>query len=238
MKTFVLITSIFMISFSLEAQVQNSGWLASFNTLKLNNKFSLHAEVQVRSGDKFENIQTVILRPGINYHITKTLSASMGYGYVSGRRNIGSISGYLGEHRLWQQLTYNHKLKNISAAHRLRFEERYLPNASIINNELKRSGFSNAYRLRYFLRSIIPLNNKPAFAKGMFTALQNEIFINTGDGDAVNGKLFDQNRLYVAIGYRLSPKFDIETGYMNQYVSGRINDANNHIIQLAVYKRL
>jgi hypothetical protein len=45
--------------------------------------------------------------------------------------------------------------------------------------------------------------------------------------------------LYIAGGYRLSAKADLELGYLNQYVNGRGSQfTNNHIIQLAGYLRL
>ena len=73
----------------------------------------------------------------------------------------------------------------------------------------------------------------------MFSALQNEVFLNVGDKSAVNGKVFDQNRFYLALGYRLSAEFDIEAGYLNQYVSGSNDNLSRaHILQLATYVRL
>ena len=95
-----------------------------------------------------------------------------------------------------------------------------------------------ANRFRYFIRNILPLNAEPGFSKGMFAALQNEVFLNFGNKENVNGKTFDQNRLYMAVGYRFSKSFDLEAGYMNQYINGRNNDVNNHIAQIATYIRL
>jgi hypothetical protein len=103
---------------------------------------------------------------------------------------------------------------------------------------LETDGYDNAYRFRYFIRNIIPLATRGAFSTGPFFALQNELFLNTGDKSAVNGKAFDQNRLYGAVGYRLKGKLDLEAGYMNQYINTRTSFVNNHIVQLAVYKRL
>jgi len=50
--------------------------------------------------------------------------------------------------------------------------------------------------------------------------------------------LFDQNRIYFAVGYRFSSKFDAEAGYMNQYTNGMVTDVSNNIIQVAFYTRL
>ena len=74
------------------------------------------------------------------------------------------------------------------------------------------SGNLFANRFRYFNRAIISLKKQKPFVKGAFAAVQNEVFLNIGDKSAVNGKFFDQNRLYLAAGYRFSPKFDGEIG--------------------------
>ncbi|MEI6946999.1 DUF2490 domain-containing protein [Paraflavisolibacter sp. H34] len=220
------------------AQVQHSGWLANFSTFKLSDKFSLHFDGQFRSSDRLEHLQTVLLRTGLNYHLTKKISLTAGYAYIPGRRTIQNESGYLAEHRIWQQAIYAYKIKTVSVQHRFRFEERYLPIATLHNNDLETDGYNHAYRFRYFLRNILPLVKGQTFTQGPFFALQNEVFLNTGDKSAVNGKTFDQNRLYLAFGYRLPGKIDLEAGYMNQYSNTRNYFTNNHIAQLAVYKRL
>jgi hypothetical protein len=221
-----------------KAQPQFSGWVASFNTFKLNTRFSLHFDAQLRSTDELQQVQTILLRPGLNFHATKSLVITAGYAFISNRRTINGVSDLLPEHRIWQQGLFNHKAKNISIAHRIRFEERFISKAKVVNNELETDGTSQAFRFRYFIRSIFPLTATPSFSKGVFLALQNEVFLNTGNKSAVNGKTFDQNRLYCAIGYRLPNKIDLEAGYMNQYTSTRSSFTNNHIVQIAVYKRL
>ena len=76
-----------------------------------------------------------------------------------------------------------------------------------------------------------------AFTKGMFAALQNETFFNLQNKDQLNGSFFDQNRVYIAAGYRFSKKVDIEAGYLKQSVNGRTNNTNNNVGQLAIYTR-
>jgi hypothetical protein len=233
---FLFVAAIFFSS--LQAQVQFSGWLASFNTFKLNNKLSLHFDGQLRSSDDIASVQTVLLRTGLNVHVHKNWVLTGGYAYIANRRTVGGFSDLLPEHRIWQQAIFNQKLKNIAVAHRARFEERFLSRSKVVNNDLEPDGYDPAFRFRYFIRGVLPLSSQPAFSKGLFFALQNEVFLNTGDKSVVNGKTFDQNRLYAAIGYRLPGKIDLEAGYMNQYTSTRTSFANNHIAQIAVYKRL
>lgn len=109
----------------------------------------------------------------------------------------------------------------------------------VINNQLKNDESVYANRFRYFIRNVIPFQQQKTFSKGVFAALQNEVFVNIGNTSNVNGKFFDQNRLYLAMGYRLSSSFDLETGYLNQYISGRSGTfTNNHVWQVAGYLRL
>lgn len=240
-SVFVSCFILFFNSHVCDAQTQFSGWLASFNTFSLNKKFSLHFDAQLRSTDKLQQVQTILLRPGINYHVNKSVVGTIGYAYISNKRTLNRVEALLPEHRIWQQALLSQKIKKVSIAHRLRFEERFISKAVVTNNSLKTNGSDAAFRLRYFIRSIVPQLQTSAantFAKGLFFALQNEVFVNTGDKSAVNGKTFDQNRLYGAVGYRLPGKIDIETGYMNQYIVTRSSFTNNHIAQIAVYKRL
>ncbi len=222
-----------------QAQVQQSGWLASFNTFKLKNKWSLHFDAQVRSSDNLKQVQTLLLRPGLNYHINKKLTATGGYAYIPNRRTVEGVNDYLAEHRIWEQVVYSHKIKTVAASHRLRFEQRFLPQAIRVADKLETDHYLPAYRLRYFTRHVLPLQRQPVFNQGWFAALQDEVFVNTGNKTAVNGHFFDQNRLYLAVGYRLpATKIDLEAGYMNQYSKTRTSFVNNHIAQIAVYKRL
>ncbi len=223
---------------SANAQTQFSGWLASFNTFKINDRFSIHFDAQVRSTDKLEQVRTIILRPGLNVKLTDKLTASVGYAYIANRTTVIGISELLTEHRIWQQALYAKKIKNLVLLHRLRFEERFLPQPKVVGSSLKTDDYTTVFRLRYFIRSMVPLVKQRSFTKGFFMAVQNEVFLNTGNKTAVNGKTFDQNRLYAAIGYRLVNKIDVEAGYMNQYTVTRSSFTNNHIVQIAVYKRL
>ncbi len=242
MKKFIpTIVIVFLVFLSSPAQTQTqfTHWDAVFSTIKTGKKTSLHTDVQWRSTDNIKNTQTLLLRPGLNYHLNKKIILSAGYAFINNRRTIGNISGYAAEHRLWEQLIINHKVKTVAVAHRFRLEQRFISKSIVVNNELQNDGSLTAHRLRYFIRNILPLKKQETFNKGMFAALQNEVFVNIGNNDNVNGEFFDQNRLYLATGYRLSKKADLEIGYMNQYVNGsgsRIT--NNHIFQLAGYLRL
>jgi hypothetical protein len=244
-KFFLLLIAIIISTSSIAQVEQNTGWLASFNTIKLNKTLSLHAEFQLRSTDNWQQIQTILPRVGLNYHFKPNQFFTLGYAYIPNRVSISGESALLGEHRIFQQYTVSHKAWSASVAHRFRLEERFVPTGKLVEDQVEKSGDLYSTRLRYFARAIIPLTHKKPFEKGMFAALQNEVFLNVTNKENVNDELFDQNRLYGAIGYRLCKKFDIEAGYLMQYTNRRPlvgsnanNDVMNHVIQLAFYSRL
>lgn len=241
-----LIPVVFLLLSSLQLRAQTlhtfSGWTAVFGSVKLNSKFSLHLEGQLRSADKWSEAQTILLRTGLHYHVRKNHIATLGYGFIHHHRRIGAVGGWGPEHRIWEQYIINQPVKASGRAtalqHRFRLEQRFISKSIVKNNELATETHQFAQRLRYFARWVVPVTKTAAFKKGAFVSLQNEVFVNFGDTYAVNGKFFDQNRAYGAVGYRFSPKYDMEVGYMNQYVSGRSSNTSNNILQLAGYVRL
>lgn len=234
------------------SQTQFAGWLATFQTYKFNDKLGLYFDGQLRSTDQVKQIHSLLLRPGLNVYFTPNFIGTVGYAYIHQQRSTGGVTGYLPEHRTWEQLMFTHKIPAHHAAHtttlthRFRLEQRYIPKFHAENGHLAHDKHVYAGRFRYFARAIIPVlaTTKSAqgptpFTKGFFASLQNEIFVNVGNNSNVNGKFFDQNRAYASFGYRCSKQFDVEMGYMNQYISGTgSNSTNNHIAQVATYVRL
>jgi hypothetical protein len=175
---------------SAQEQTQ-TGWMASFNTFSLHAKWSMHLDVQVRSTDHFNQIQTLLFRPGINYHIRKNQVLTAGYAYIPNRYYTSVDNELLVEHRLWQQFILLQPVAKTSIQHRFRLEERFLPVWESGNNDLFVTGTNFSTRFRYFTRAIVPLKKHASgFEEGIFTALQNEIFFNTSNRQHVNGETF------------------------------------------------
>lgn len=200
------------------------------NSTRLNEKWGLHLDVQVRSADQWDGVRNSLVRPGATYFINKSSNATVGYLHVNTYlKQDGASNNTLTEHRIWEQYIFAHRIKPIYAQHRFRLEQRFIETAGD-------DVFSQ--RLRYFFRFVLPiLDTKETFAKGPFVAMQNELFFNIQNKDKLNGKLFDQNRAYGAVGYRFSKSFDLEAGYLNQFVNGAASNTMNNVVQLAVYTR-
>ncbi|MCX2475116.1 DUF2490 domain-containing protein [Pedobacter sp. MC2016-05] len=213
-----------------QTQYQNSGWFMFVNNTKFNQKWGLHFDVQVRSADDWGYVRNTLVRPALQYFINKDHNVALGYLWQTTQNKAEGVSNtFLHEHRIFEQYIFSHKLSSIFASHRVRVEQRFIGRA-------KEDVFSQ--RFRYFFRLIQPLQKTAeSFDKGMFVVLQNEVFLNFQNKEKINNSVFDQNRLYLAGGYRFSKKVDLEVGYMNQAVKNFTNHTNNSIVQFAVYTR-
>jgi hypothetical protein len=215
-----------------QTQQQNSGWFLFLNNTKINKKWGAYFDMQVRSAHQWENVRHLLLRPGITYYASEKHELTLGYLLNDTFTHIeGASNNTLTEHRIWEQYVFKHKLlRNVSAAHRFRLEQRF------IERQGKDELF--AQRLRYFVRFIIPLEKGiKSFEEGVFVALQNELFFNVQHKNELNHQFFDQNRAYAAAGYRFNKHLDIEAGYLNQFIKGLENKTFNNVIQLAVYTK-
>jgi hypothetical protein len=242
MKKILLAAVLSIFTTLLHAQTinQNTGWFMFLNSTKFNDKWGMHFDLQVRSEDNWNRVRNILVRPGLTYYINKNSNATLGYlytptllatkiNYIDAAGN-SFAKGSLTEHRIWQQYIYNHQpWKGATLSHRLRLEQRFIERQT---DDL----FSQ--RFRYFFRLIQPLQKQEgAFTKGVFAALQNELFFNIQNKDQLNGSLFDQNRAYLAVGYRVSKAFDVEAGYLNQTIKGASRNTMNNVAQLALYTR-
>lgn len=216
---------------SAQTQYQNSGWFMFLNNTKFNDKWGLQFDLQVRSADDWGYVRNTLVRPAVQYFINNKSNVALGYLWQNTElRLIGSTNNSLTEHRIFEQYIYNHKINSVFTSHRFRLEQRFIERLN--NDDL----FSQ--RFRYFVRFIKPLQKaEPTFTKGAFVALQNEIFLNLQNKSQINNSVFDQNRAYLAVGYRFSKQFDVEAGYMNQAQHGASANTINNIIQLALYTR-
>lgn len=233
-KILFLLSSFLLLTISsLKAQDNQFGnWYAWFNNIKFSEKWGMNNDIQFRGGKNWRENSLFLIRPGINYYISTNQTASIGYATTILTNNLNGGQPRLTEHRIWEQYIITDKIFNIPFQHRFRLEQRFL----------KRSHENVfAQRARYFIRGIIPLSIplKEPFNQGFFTAIQNELFFNIQNKNNLNGSFFDQNRAYVAFGYRFSSKYDLELGYMNQFLK-RSSPPNQltHIAQIAFYTRL
>jgi len=233
MKKLILIIFLTIATFTVFGQTQNqtSGWFMLLNSTKFSDKWGMHLDVQLRSADQLDYLRNVLIRPGLTYYINNKSNVTVGYLLNTTKTEVlGSADIDLVENRIWEQYILTHKIGSIFTTHRFRLEQRFI--------EQNNGSEVFSQRFRYFFRLIQPLKKQTeTFSKGAFLALQNELFFNVQHKDQLSGNFFDQNRAYLALGYRFSKKVDIEAGYLNQAINGANNYTLNNVIQLALYTR-
>lgn len=229
---------IFLLAFlspaDLFAQASRFGaWAALFHTQRFGERWGASFDGQFRFTNSSLQLQNILLRPSINYYFKGNTVAALGYAYVTTNgQDAAGTHTFRPESRIWEQLIFNSKIGTSSTLqHRFRLEQRFLGNTTGLNDRYF------AQRLRYFARAVIPFHADSSFVKGPFLGLQNEMFLNVVNKDKVNRHFFDQNRAYIAFGYRLSKKVDLELGYLNQYIKRPDSYLINHVVQTAVYTR-
>ncbi|MDO9139298.1 MAG: DUF2490 domain-containing protein [Methylobacter sp.] len=182
-------------------------------------KFRYWLEGQGRFGDDSSRFSQGILRAGLGYAVTDTTSLWLGYGWIPSEQPIAAVP--FEENRIWQQLLWNKQYELGTFSSRSRFEQRFMG----IGNDV-------GWRFRQLLKASVPLRiiDHTSFV------ISDEYFvdINKTDWKADNG--FDQNRLFVGIGYAFDAHAKTEIGYMNQYINKlKGPHALNHILSVNFY---
>lgn len=199
-------------------------WVQTFNTIRLDSQWSLHAEYQWRRDHGLRNWQQSLLRLGVNFKLHENVTAHLGYAWIEtfpyGDYPIAA-NGTFSEHRIYEQLNMRQTAKKFLFTHRFRIEQRWLERmVSGVNGWIKDWYF--LHRFRYQFKSQYKLWSKNN--QQLYAAAADEIFIGAGKSASVN--IFDQNRLFLLMGYAINKRITLEAGYMNQTLqqSRRVND--------------
>jgi hypothetical protein len=202
-------------------------WLMYFGDNKLNDRWGLHTEVQLRNYLLSNTVEQSLFRFGGNYYLNKISMLTAGYAFVYTEPSHENIDGItFREHRVWEQLILRHKTDNVFIEHRYRLEQRFIENIDTDTRQYDD-------RIRYRLQVLFPLYVVSPRLRYLFINGYNEIFMNLGR--ELSGQIFDRNRLYFAIGVQMSPKLNFQLGYLNQVISvpGNVTDVN-HNLQVGV----
>lgn len=210
----------------------NNGWYMFFGDHKLNSKWGLHTEVQWRRHNILKDPQQLLIRTGINYDLTPSAMFTLGYGYIE-THPYGDFpaAATFPEHRIYQQLQLKNSVARVGLMHRYRLEQRWVRPAGA-----ESATYLN--RARYMLKATLPLMGSTIDAGEPFLAAYDEIFV--GFGNKIQRNIFDQNRAYAALGYKISDAATLELGYLNQIVqkaSGNVFE-HNHTLQVSLFYNL
>ena len=162
-------------------------------------KFRFWLEGQGRFGNDSTTLSQGILRPGLGYSLTDRASVWLGYAFIPTMEPF--TRNDLNENRIWQQLLWTPQTPFGPITSRTRFEQRFTRAPDV------------SYRFRQMVRYAYPLD----FAPGFMLVGWDEIFLNLNSTGTFTAG-FDQNRVFVGVGYNIDEHVRTELGYMNQYI--------------------
>jgi hypothetical protein len=155
------------------------------------------------------------LRLELGRAISKQLTLWVGYVHVSTYRPgiPTGIENQIVEQANWRVGTF----AGITASSRTRLEQRFIQGAD-----------KTAWRLREQVRLTLPLKKH-----GPALVLWTEPFVALNHTSATQ-TTFDQIRSFAGISIPLSPRADIELGYLNQHLHRASGDAANDVIPVVL----
>lgn len=215
---------------------QTHGWAMYFGNHRISERWGIHTEYQWRRHDLFNTWQQSLMRIGVDYYSKDQAQYTLGYGWIkSFEYGEQPIQHDFNEHRIWQQLILKNKVGRIEFNHRYRLEQRFLEQWKLLTtSNYEQNGYTFRNRVRYRFMATIPLSRKEMKDNTLFLAAYDEPFIQFGKGIAKN--ILDQNRLYFALGWRFSKDFNIQLGYLNQYIvkTDGVKAERNHTLQFGL----
>ena len=215
--------------------INYNGWYMFFGSFRFHKKVGLHAEAQWRRNNYILDNQQLLLRTGVNVHFNEQVLGTAGYGYIQSYP-YGEFASKLSfpEHRIWEQLQFVTRFNKLEMLSRFRLEQRYVyppvlkDSVYVIGKDV----YSNRFRL--LTRFTLPFKGETVLDRTFYITIYDELFVNFGKNAAFN--IFDQNRAYIALGYKIPKLGKLEIGYLSQLVfrANGIQVENNHTIQVSL----
>jgi hypothetical protein len=239
-QSIILIVCLYVVH-AAKAQSQFAGWTSFLSFTKINKSFTIEFDGTVHSTDKWEQVQSFQFWAGLLYYFNPHWSVGLGYSVEEKRESVSNVTGIVPDSELWEQLVASYPLRIGSGKHerkgtlyqRLRLEDRFIPELFADGSALKTQSTIFSTRLRYLLRTQTPIIPTDSFTKGPYFVFQDELYLNTSGSEKLNTKFIDQDRGFVAGGYRFSKQMDVEFGYLLQYSQTKSSTSKNNILQLS-----
>jgi hypothetical protein len=179
-----------------------------------------------------------MLRSGLTVEHGHGLSSLFAYTYLvsypfeGGTLSPASASGKQPEHRVFEQLQFEHPLirlgeKHVTLTHRFRVEQRFLGTATEGVGVTK---WNFTERARYRLTVKIPFKTASSWIVPNYISMFNEVY--TSFGPHRGESPFYANVDYGAFGWNLGSRFAVELGYQHRYApiaNGVIGQNDNEL---------
>lgn len=218
---------------------QSGLWLGMYTKYRIGEKLFYYGEYHMRRRDHLiENMAQIYLRFGLSYLVNEKFEVTGGIvtpfywapeDQFSDEEQIDKV---VNQFRFWQQFLFIQSMGRVKIYHQIRTEQRWK------RDYLVNSPFELTHRMRYKISTYIPLNKPKLQDKTVFFSGYNELFIQAGKPVLYN--YFEDNRLFLGLGYVINENFQLQAGYMKSIQQKeRGFDLNSRdIIRFSVYHNL
>ncbi len=236
MKKIIFI--LYLISLSIQAQKkidhQQLIWYGYYNTLKFNENWSLLSEIQQRQFYNPTAQHQLVFRSNLERKITGNWNISGGLTYFLQNPNNPNSESNLTVPELRPDVGFKNKQRIgfLTINHRYKAEARFFHDVE--NNRLVGGFRFSNFRFRYQLGLDFSLWKKEEKEKLSFK-VKDEIMFNVGKKVVKN--TFDQNRIYLALNYKLNDTYAVEMGYMNWFQQQKtgVDFYNRDIVRFSLF---
>lgn len=217
-----VLVSLLVVSFPTQATTHDPGaWLVASagDTLPIGSdsgRWRYLVDAQARYFDFGDAGDQFLIRPAIGYRLGKTLTGWFGYARFQTTNSAGIVTD---EDRPWQQLDWTAgQWRGGTLSLRTRLEQRFV-----------NTGDDMALVLRLYAKYVRPFGERGQTD----LILATESFFDLRHTDWGGASGIGQGRVYAGLGKRLSDKWSLEIGYMNQlFFSDNVEDRDYHLAVL------
>lgn len=208
-----------------------NSWFSWSGENAIGDRWSLWTDLQLRREHGGGTPQQLLFRPGLTYAIAPGIRVGGGYAYiVTYPYGMDPIAAAVPEHRVWEQLSIAHRVGDLALTHRYRLEQRWIG----VGDPVTPSHVAN-YREESRFRYLVRATHELGRATGLYLTAFDEVFITAGASTRNN--LLDQNRVLIGGGWRFTPTWKLEVGYLEQRIwkASGLNAERNHTLSVSVF---
>ncbi len=220
-KSLSLILLLFINNFCFSQGFDLGSWNIINVRYKLDEKWSVFGEVQLRSLKFYSDFHYHEYKGGGSYKLNNNVALTIGAGKYDTYKEGGNFLRPKNndEFRVWPQIGFTQAIGNYTMEHRYRAEFR-----------LTNTGFKTRYRYR--LGTSYPFGKNKSGFKPYQINLSNEIFFTDKE------PYFERNRAVVSLGYKITKQTAWQVGYLHQF-DYKINDETGRdFLQIGLYVEL
>ena len=214
-KATLKITFLFVALAMVPAWAADQDW-QNWSLINVHHNFdspwSTSMQVENRIADNISQFSELILKPGGYYQFNDTFHVGFGYKYEKKHNNAN-------EQDLWEEIYYTPESNdNLFWTHQVRLEQRDIKNIT-----------GKIPRLRYLIHLKYPLNSEHS----QYLVASEAVRFNLDDKGEGPVEGFEQNRLYFGMGFAISDRLNLETGYLWRYERQRVGEnLSDHVIRV------